>query len=276
MLYFVTGLPRSGSTLLQQLLGQNPNHYVSPTSALIEMFVNTTLTWRQWPAFIAEGLEKVAPRVRGALGGMLNGFYKDELAEGKIIFDKSRGWMNYIGALEDVLGREVKMIVCIRDIRGIIASFERLYQNRGFDYAMLGPNMHTVENRIRTWLAVDGMVGHPISTLRDALQGKLSDRLILLPLNYLASKPSEALANIHEALGLPDYDYEVDTVEQITHEDDYVWGQGENLHKIRGSIEPVEEYWEEYIPEHLAANIAREYSDIMQMIGPQHKAITLS
>ena len=37
MIYFLSGLPRSGSTLLGSILNQNPEVYVSPTSPLLDL-----------------------------------------------------------------------------------------------------------------------------------------------------------------------------------------------------------------------------------------------
>ena len=36
-IFFQSSLPRSGSTLLQNILGQNPDFYVTPTSGVLEL-----------------------------------------------------------------------------------------------------------------------------------------------------------------------------------------------------------------------------------------------
>jgi len=36
-IFFHCSLPRSGSTILQNILGQNPDFYVTPTSGLMEL-----------------------------------------------------------------------------------------------------------------------------------------------------------------------------------------------------------------------------------------------
>ena len=38
--HFISGLPRSGSTLLQNILSQNPRFYCSPTSGLFDLLYN--------------------------------------------------------------------------------------------------------------------------------------------------------------------------------------------------------------------------------------------
>jgi len=38
-LFFQSSLPRSGSTMIQNLLSQNPDIYATPTSGCLELFV---------------------------------------------------------------------------------------------------------------------------------------------------------------------------------------------------------------------------------------------
>ena len=52
-IYFIAGLPRSGSTLLTNILAQNPDCYTTPTSGIIDMLVNVRNHWDQNQAFKA-------------------------------------------------------------------------------------------------------------------------------------------------------------------------------------------------------------------------------
>ena len=52
-IYFVAGLPRSGSTLLTNLLAQNPRMHATPTSGIIAMLVAVRNGWDQNEAFRA-------------------------------------------------------------------------------------------------------------------------------------------------------------------------------------------------------------------------------
>jgi sulfotransferase len=36
-IFFQSSLPRAGSTLLQNVMGQNPDFYVTPTSGVLEL-----------------------------------------------------------------------------------------------------------------------------------------------------------------------------------------------------------------------------------------------
>jgi hypothetical protein len=45
MMYFLSGLPRSGSTVLAALLNQRNDIHVTPTSGLIDIFGAVVQTW---------------------------------------------------------------------------------------------------------------------------------------------------------------------------------------------------------------------------------------
>lgn len=57
-------MPRSGSTLLANLLAQHPNHYVTPTSGIIELFMNVQRSWVDVLEFKTEGLGVVKNRIK--------------------------------------------------------------------------------------------------------------------------------------------------------------------------------------------------------------------
>ena len=44
-LYFLSGLPRSGSTVLAGILNQHPDVHASSTSGLLDMLVGTLRAW---------------------------------------------------------------------------------------------------------------------------------------------------------------------------------------------------------------------------------------
>ena len=132
-LQFISGLPRSGSTLLLNLLAQNPNHHASPTSGLSELVSCIQRTWPNLEAFRAQGLDNALPFVRNGIKGLLGGFYSDQMERGLTVFDKCRAWPAQIEDLEKVLKRKVKIVCCIRDVRSILGSFEKLYRKRDIE-----------------------------------------------------------------------------------------------------------------------------------------------
>lgn len=266
---FVASLPRSGSTLMMQLLGQNPAHHVTPTNDLCDLVFGVRDSWMHKISFKAQGLKNVQPRVCGAISGLVRGFFADELAAGKTIFDKSRGWLSAIRLLEESFQRPVKVLCNIRDVRSIIASFEVIHrQSTMTKHGSSGPayyDMQTIDGRAAQFLNKSAVVGLTINRLRDALNIGLADRVMLIPSLRLTREPITTLQNIHDWLKLPSFDYDVMNVKQLTYENDEVHGM--KLHKIKeGPVLPERaNSWEGILPVSTVAWLAIEYADINKL-----------
>jgi sulfotransferase len=264
-IFFTSSMPRSGSTLLMNILGQNEKNYVTPTSGLIELIVGVKNSWRNHIEFKAEGLDIIQPRIENTMAGIINGYFKKEFEDGKIVFDKSRGWLQYIEILEKILNKKIKIIVTIRDIRSVVASFEKIYRNRGIDYIDASGDAffkcQTVYGRAEELLRPSSVVGIYINRLRDALQRGVADRIIFVRYRDLMTNPKIVVNNLCDKLEIDRFEFDPNNIKQVTHEND-VW-HGMNLHKIRSKIEPPEEVpWEKILPKDLAEKLRIEYSDI--------------
>ena len=267
--YFVTGLPRSGSTVLMNLLAQHPDFAVTPTSGLVDMVFNLRKAWPHNISFKSElqasSLEDFSPKIRSMLRGVISGYHEEQFLAGKTVFNKSRGWIAYLDLLEDIFERPMKMIVTVRDIRAILASFEKIHRKEPLlkhipDGAPYLESQDTV-GRCRQLLSPGGVVGISISRLRDALQRGYSDRMIIVPFQSLTHFTVPVLESVHDALEIERYDYDPDHVEQVTHEDDTVHGM--ELHKIRSQVRPMDGIpWRGILPDAFAEAVGKEYSDI--------------
>lgn len=261
---FVAGLPRSGSTLFQQILGQNPNFYPTPTSGFINFFMNSKRSWKNNNEFSAEGMEKINPRINNSFRGMFEGYFNDELKDGKIVFDKSRGWVAYIEYLKEIFQNDdIKIICLVRDVRAILASFETLYRKRGIEYPEFGDDSfiesQTVEGRANILLRKDGVVGLPITRLQDALR-RHPKNLIIVPYKGLLTNPKETLGLVHDALELPKFEYDFNNIKQITTELDVYHGY-KGLHNIKEGpiVSPNTAPWENIFEPQFNNEIGQRY-----------------
>src|ERR1035437_4192885 len=114
---FVSGLPRSGSTLLQNILAQNPRHYVTPTSGIIDILVNIRNQWTQNSAFKALPPKQSEELLHNVLRYALEGYFAH--TDKQVCFDKSRGWLEYMEMAAAIVGTQdkVKCLVTVRDLR---------------------------------------------------------------------------------------------------------------------------------------------------------------
>src|SRR6185437_2032870 len=121
--YFLSGLPRSGSTLLSNILAQNQRHYCTHTSGCLDLLFFIRNQWHQIVEHKAHPNDLALMEV---LKSTLTAYYKH--VDKEVIFDKSRNWMQYIPLIEGILGQKVKMLIMNRSVPDILASVEKLHQ----------------------------------------------------------------------------------------------------------------------------------------------------
>ena len=86
---FVAGLPRSGSTLLMNILGQNPDFHVTPTSGILDILVMIRNHWNQNLLFKTIPWEESERMLCQVMQHAMQGYFAH--VEKRVCFDKSRG-----------------------------------------------------------------------------------------------------------------------------------------------------------------------------------------
>src|SRR4030043_168670 len=94
ILHFISGLPRSGSTLLCNVLAQNPRFYATQTSGMLEVLFSIRNQWDKYIEMKAMENGLSERRKIAVLQGIVSAFYAD--VDRPIVFDKSRGWLAHL------------------------------------------------------------------------------------------------------------------------------------------------------------------------------------
>ena len=127
----------------------------------------------------------------------------------------------------------------------------------------------TIDGRARLMLQ-NGDVGLSVSWIRDVFNKGLGDRLVLIPYRELTTKPEVALNYLHQQLDLPPFAYDFENVEQLTVEDDILYGWGPNLHRIRSRVEPQNGVpWEGVLSPETVKWVGEEFKDINRLASFQ-------
>lgn len=259
-IYFMSGLPRSGSTVLLNILAQNPLYGISSPSALLEaMFTLRNVWWDEWVEHMAMPEDECRERLRNTLKAVIYG-YHGHIGK-SVILDKSRGWLAHIEMLEWALGREAKIIVPVRDVRDILASFERLWRESS-QWRQLQtdrenyPRMQTVAGRCEIWTREDKPLGLAYNRIRDALHRGYSGRMHFVEFDTLCRQPERTMRDLYGFLGEKYFTHDFDHIEQVTQEDDRVHGM--DLHTIRTKLEPLPPQW----PKYLGREVAERYNGL--------------
>lgn len=243
--YFISGLPRAGSTLLANILAQNPNFHATHTSGLADVMFNIRNQWDNLEEFQAHPDDEGKKRV---LRGILESYY--EPYEESVVFEKSRVWVFLFEMLEEAFGEKPKMLVPVRDVRDVLASLEKIWRKaagkRQIDHEKKNYiQFQTVEGRCKTWMN-DTPLGIAYHRIRDAVVRGHRGEMHFVEFEKLTTNPEEELKKIYEFLGEEHFQHDFENVEQVTKEDDRVRGM-EGLHDIRKKIEPMEPQWPEIL-----------------------------
>lgn len=243
-LHFISGLPRAGSTLLANILAQNPRFHATSTSGVLDLISGIRNQWDNIQEFQATPDDDAKARV---MSGVFESFYAN--IDKPVVFDKCRGWTSWIEYLDSVFP-DVKILVPVRDMRDVLASYEKLHRKNYLRQTTLQRDEYlqwqSVEGRCAYWLAYNQPIGLAYTRIKDAIQRGHADKLYFVHFEKLTSEPREELTRIHHFLGEEYFEYDFDNVEQVTREDDSVYGMG-SLHDIRSKVEPVPSQWKEIL-----------------------------
>lgn len=235
-MHFISGLPRSGSTLLAALLRQNPRFHAGMTSPVAAMFNSLLATFSVGSEF--------APVVateqrRSVLRGLFSSFYAEQ-AGTPVIFDTSRAWCGKLPALKDIFPGS-KVIACVRDVAWIMDSLERKFRENPYENTRLFNDeveRNTVYSRVDTLGQRNRLVGFAWTALKEAFYSEEADALLLVDYDLLSNAPDKVMALIYRFLGEEPFEHDFDNVQYDAPEFDAGLGVS-GLHRIRSKVAPL-------------------------------------
>ena len=90
-IFYQSSLPRSGSTLLQNILAQNSDIYATPTSGVLELVFAARGNYTDSPEFQAQDSAIMKTAFQAFCRFGMEAYY-NAITNKKYIVDKSRGW----------------------------------------------------------------------------------------------------------------------------------------------------------------------------------------
>jgi hypothetical protein len=86
-LFHQSSLPRAGSTLLQNILAQNPDIYATPTSGVLELIFAARANYTSSPEFLAQDKELMKQGFLAFCQQGMKGYY-EAITDKKYVVDK--------------------------------------------------------------------------------------------------------------------------------------------------------------------------------------------
>lgn len=238
----IAGLPRSGSTLLCNVLNMNSKNHATETSPVLGVLNNIKAS------FSHEGFAKPVDRlskmeqIRLSMKGFLDGYYANK----EVVFDKNRGWTYNINFIDAVLDNtDTKIIWTYRNPVEIISSIYNAYNKtillEGSDE--INNKIKTLDSFIQTMVGENSIIASPVVALKDVIDRGYSDRLMFVRYNDLIDRTQEVMNQIHDFIGEEHYQYDKNDFKDlkqttVEHDDFYNYKFSHNIKE--GSIKRSE------------------------------------
>jgi len=234
-MHFISGLPRSGSSMLAAILRQNPALHAGmsgPLCGIVSSLLRSMGSSNEYAGFLSD------EQRRRITGSVFEAYYAARYCD-QIIFDTNREWTVHLSMLAELCPR-AKVICCVRSPAWILDSIERLIQAIPFARTRLFPadSVDNVYTRAEYTLK-KGMLAAPLQSLRQAWYGAEAQRLIAIRYDSLAAQAAEVIARLYELLELPPFTHDFENLEFDEPDFDAQLGVP-GLHKVRRRVAPNE------------------------------------
>lgn len=232
--HFISGLPRSGSTLLAAILRQNPRFHAgmtSPVGALFRSMINQLGAGSEFGSVVS------TEQRRRLVRGLFDSYYADQSSK-KVIFDTNRMWSAHLPVLMDQFPG-AKVIACVRNVAWVMDSIERRYRANPYEITRLfndDTERNTVYSRVDTLAQRNRLVGYPWAALKEAFYGEHAQAMLIVEYELLAQAPHKVIPLVYRFLGEPDFEHNYNDVQYDAPEFDAPLGV-HGLHKVRPKVE---------------------------------------
>ena len=239
-IYFISGFPRAGNTLLACILNQNPKigataHSVLPDILFSIEKIKNIVGYNNFPD--EQSIDNVSKNI-------FNSYYKDWSAD--IIIERG-DWITPCNftLLEKHFPSEIKMVVLVRDILDIIKS----YLNLCFNY----PNFHIncwyneldpttlyqseVEEKSDIIMRKGDYIDTILYSIKWLLDNNKEKYLHFVHYDELVMYPKNTIKGIYDFFGIDSYAHKFTNLKQLNTNnvmyDDNIYNIGGEMHTIR-------------------------------------------
>lgn len=232
---FISGLPRSGTTLLSAILKQNPR-FTAGISDVVQGYATSIIDSTNTGVGIDTTI--TIEKRREIIRSIFDTFYSNN---NEVCFNTNRGWSAATSLLKD-LYPDFRMIVCVREIPWILDSFEQLNAKNPYTVKALYHHQNNLSVYERTNMLMGnlpnfaGYVAGPLANVKQSLFCNERDQICYVEYDDLVKNPLIIMKKIYNFIGESWFEHDFDNVEDSYDEFD-VGAKIEGLHRVRKRVE---------------------------------------
>ena len=264
--YFLTGMPRSGNTLLASLLNQNPNIYVSPLSIVSEIMLSSFRSVANHQNFLLNPDTKSFDKV---MDNIIHNYYMD--IEKPIIIDRDKGWGNpeNFEMLKAHISAKPKVICTVRPVLEILGSFINLIHSDRSGMAPIDKDMinnnypgyyyKNIDEARCDWMMRPGaQIDSSLLNVSNLNKEKNKNFKEFVEYEELITNPKETLKNVYNFLEQPYYDHDFNNIIKNHIDNDEAAKLIKNTHLVNPKISKPNYNFTEILP----YDIIKRYSGL--------------
>jgi sulfotransferase len=231
----ISGLPRSGTTLLSTILKQNPKFEASISGPLAR-FVRAVI--QESSSQGGYRYECPPEKRKKIISGLFDNYYDDPTKE--VSFNTNRGWGLLLPTIKD-LYPSAKILMCVRDINWVLDSFETLVRKNPYSFTSMFSSEENISvySRCETLLRPDRTLGFAYTSLKQALTSEHKNSVMVIEYDTLCKFPDLIMKSIYNFIEEPFFKHDFNNVEASYDEfDEDINLPG--LHKTRKKLELIQ------------------------------------
>jgi sulfotransferase len=250
----LSGLPRTGSTVLTSMLNQHTEIHATTTSPLADFIISTL---EQWPLLSKQTSYKPERQLENIIRGIIDGTYKH--IDKSTIIDKNRLWPRISDVMQSVQQNNPKIICTVRQIPEILSSYILLFDSKPHQVNFVDEHLKskniTINTKNRCKLLWEVFINHPYKSLMMGYNTKQSD-MLFLDYNEIVDNGQQTIDKICNFIGIDSYTLNVDNLQPMDENDKFHGFIG--LHDVRKKLKRTSPKPEDVIGE----DLVKHYNDM--------------
>ena len=236
--HFLSGLPRSGATLLSSLLNQNPKIYSSPLSPIVEHI---------WQAHrVANDYEdsiRISDKTRPE--NMIREIHKNYYSDVKkpIVFDRNKVWGNpeNLFLIRKYITTKPKIVFTTRPVLEILASTINIVPNivdedmRRSNWIKRGKSIN--DSRAEFLMQPGSQISNCLNMSYSIFDKTNSDIFKIITYKNITENTQETMNEIYDFIEIPHFTHDLNNIKKIEIDHDELLGFPANMHELKPQIE---------------------------------------
>lgn len=230
--FFLGGVPRSGSTLLCSILGQNPEIYTSGTTIVAGVL------WNNYHLFSNKNIQQYLNAQHRQdyeerlMKASIDAYYS--ITNKKYVIDKSRTWTlngNKL-VLEKYIDKNPKILVTTRNAEDVFKSLLKIYEKNKINIDNVFDNFWKKDS----YGSVDFFKSY--AGLMSAYLNNQNNNYLFIDYEDIVGDSQKTIKNIYKFFDIEYFYHDFDNIEKNFKEDDLIWNLN-GLHDVRNKIKKI-------------------------------------